>query len=48
MPYKLDKEAMKKALKKFEGQHDFKGFKSSGGSPKRTTVRTLTKCEMIK
>ena len=47
MPNKLDKEAMKKALKKFEGQHDFKGFKSSGGSPKKTTVRTLTKCEMI-
>ena len=47
MPYKLDKEAMKKALKEFEGQHDFKGFKSSGGSQKKTTVRTLAKCEMI-
>ena len=47
MPYHLDKESMKKALKKFEGEHDFKGFKSSGGSPKKTTVRTLTKCEMF-
>ena len=47
MPYHLDKDAMRKALKKFEGEHDFKGFKSSGGSLKKTTVRTLTKCEMI-
>ena len=46
-PYPLDKEAMQKALKKFEGKHDFKGFKSSGGSPKKTTVRTITKAEMI-
>lgn len=47
MPSKLNREAMIKALKKFEGEHDFKGFKSSGGSPKKTTVRKLTKCEMI-
>ena len=47
VPYKLNKTAMRKALEKFEGEHDFKGFKSSGGSPKKTTVRTLTKCEMI-
>lgn len=46
-PYPLNKDAMRKALKKFEGEHDFKGFKSSGGSPKKTTVRTLTKCEML-
>lgn len=46
MPYSLNKEDMKKALKKFEGEHDFKGFKSSGGSPKKTTVRTITKAEM--
>ena len=47
MPYNLNIEDMRKALKKFEGTHDFKGFKSSGGNPKKTTVRTLTKCEMI-
>lgn len=41
MPQKLDFEAMKKALKCFEGTHDFAGFKSSGGSPKKTTVRTI-------
>lgn len=46
MPSHLDKEAMRRALKKFEGEHDFKGFKSSGGSPKKTTVRTITKAEM--
>ena len=42
----LNVEEMKKALQFFEGTHDFKGFKSSGGSEKKTTVRTLTKCEL--
>ena len=46
VPYTLNLEDMEKALKKFEGEHDFKGFKSSGGSPKKTTVRTITKAEM--
>jgi len=40
---KLDIKAMKKALKYFEGEHDFAGFKSSGGSPKKTTVRNIKK-----
>jgi len=43
---KLNIENMKKAIKMFEGTHDFKGFKSSGGNAKKTTVRTLTKCEL--
>lgn len=43
MPIKLDIENMKKALTYFEGEHDFKGFKSSGGNAKKTTVRTITK-----
>ncbi len=43
MPIKLDIENMKKALNYFEGEHDFKGFKSSGGNAKKTTVRTITK-----
>ena len=47
MPYKLDIEKMKKAIKHFEGEHDFAGFKSSGGSEKKTTVRNLTRCELI-
>lgn len=47
VPQQLDLAVMKEAIKLFEGTHDFKGFKSSGGSPKKTTVRTLTKCELI-
>lgn len=47
VPQQLDLSVMKEAIKLFEGTHDFKGFKSSGGSPKKTTVRTLTKCELI-
>lgn len=43
---RLDINKMKKALKFFEGTHDFKGFKSSGGSEKKTTVRTITKAEL--
>ena len=37
---------MKKALKFFEGEHDFAGFKSSGGSPKKTTVRNIKKATL--
>ena len=48
VPQKLDFENMKKAIKFFEGTHDFKGFKSSGGNAKKTTVRTLSRCEIIR
>ncbi len=48
MPNLLDFDKMKKALKYFEGTHDFAGFKSSGGAPKKTTVRTIKKAEIIK
>lgn len=37
---KLDVENMKKAIKYFEGEHDFKGFKASGTSSK-SSVRTI-------
>ena len=47
MPFKLNHEDMKKALSFFLGTHDFKGFMSSGGNKKKTTVRTLTKCEIV-
>ena len=40
MPQKLNFEEMKKAIKYFEGEHDFKAFKSSGGSGK-TTIRII-------
>lgn len=47
MPFKLDLDSMKEALKYFEGTHDFRGFMSSGGNKRKTTVRTLTKCELV-
>ena len=46
IPYPLDVAKMKEALSFFEGEHDFKGFMSSGGNKKKTTVRLLTKCEL--
>ena len=42
MPMKLDVQKMKDAIKYFEGEHDFKGFKSSGTSSK-SSVRTIYK-----
>lgn len=47
VPFKLDIEKMREALKYFVGTHDFKGFMSSGGNKRKTTVRTLTKCELV-
>lgn len=41
-PIKLDVEKMKKAAKYFEGEHDFKAFKSSGTSGKNS-VRIIYK-----
>lgn len=40
IPQELDVEKMKKAIKAFEGEHDFTGFKSSGTSSK-SSVRTI-------
>lgn len=48
LPYKLNYAEMEKAIKYFEGEHDFKAFKSSGGNAKKTTVRTLTNCNIKK
>jgi len=36
---------MKEAIKYFEGEHDFRGFKASGTSSK-STVRTIYKAEI--
>ena len=44
-PFKLDVEKMQKAAKYFEGEHDFKAFKSSGTSGKNS-VRTIFKAEV--
>ena len=38
---------MKKAIKYFEGEHDFKAFKASGTSSK-SSVRTIYKAEVIR
>ena len=46
MPVKLDIKAMRKAIKYFEGEHDFTGFRASGTSSK-SSVRTIYKAEII-
>lgn len=46
MPIKLDVEAMQKAIKYFEGEHDFKGFKASGTSSK-SSVRTIYSAKVL-
>ena len=45
IPYKLDISKMKKAIKYFEGKHDFKAFKASGTSS-RSSVRIIYKAEI--
>lgn len=45
MPVKLDIDKMQRAIKYFEGEHDFKGFKASGTSSK-SSVRTIYKAEV--
>ena len=45
VPQKLDIEKMKKAIKYFEGEHDFKGFKASGTSSK-SSVRIIYNAEI--
>ena len=46
IPQKLNIENMKKAIKYFEGEHDFKAFKASGTNNK-TSIRTIYKAEII-
>lgn len=46
IPQKLDVDKMKKAVKYFEGTHDFKAFKSSGTSSK-SSIRTIYKANVI-
>ena len=45
-PIKLDVKEMQKAIKYFEGEHDFKAFKSSGTSSKNS-VRTIYNANII-
>ena len=46
IPQKLDINKMKEAAKYFEGEHDFKAFKSSGTSSK-SSIRIIYKAEII-
>ena len=46
IPQKLNVEKMKKAVKYFEGEHDFKAFKASGTSSK-SSVRIIYNAEVI-
>ena len=45
IPQKLDVEKMKKAVKYFEGEHDFKAFKASGTSSK-SSIRTIYEADV--
>ena len=47
IPVKLNIEKMQKAIKYFEGEHDFKAFKASGTSSK-SSVRTIYNAEVKK
>lgn len=42
----LDIEAMREAAKHIVGTHDFKCFESAGGTPRETTVRTVSSLVM--
>ena len=46
IPMKLNVNEMKKAIKYFEGEHDFKAFKSSGTSSK-SSVRTIYSANIV-
>lgn len=46
IPQKLDIGEMKKAIKHFEGEHDFKAFKASGTSSK-SSVRTIYSADIL-
>ena len=46
MPLPLNIEEMKKAIKYFEGEHDFKAFKSSGTSSK-SSIRTIYSASLV-
>ena len=41
-PEELDTDRMREAAKHIVGTHDFKCFETAGGTPRETTVRTIT------
>jgi tRNA pseudouridine38-40 synthase len=48
VPRKLDVKAMRAAAKLFVGRRDFKSFKGTQNYEMKTTVRTLTRCDVKK
>lgn len=46
-PEVLDVEAMNEAAKYIVGTHDFKCFETAGGTPRETTVRTITALDVM-
>jgi tRNA pseudouridine38-40 synthase len=48
VPRKLDLGRMREAAAFFVGKHNFQSFSSNPGYARRTTVRTLTRCELRK
>lgn len=42
----LDTERMRAAARLLTGTHDFAGFESAGGQPRRTTVRTISRFDV--
>lgn len=47
LPEKLDVNLMGEALQYIEGTHDFAAFQAQGGTPRKTTVRTIYKAEIF-
>jgi tRNA pseudouridine38-40 synthase len=48
VPRKLDLRRMREAARFFLGKHNFQSFSSNPGYARRTTVRTLTRCDVRK
>lgn len=48
VPRPLDLQAMRRAARLFEGQHDFIAFSASPGYARNHTVRTVTRCALVR
>jgi tRNA pseudouridine38-40 synthase len=47
VPKTLNIEAVRQAARNFVGRHDFRSFSSNPGYARESTVRTLSRCELI-
>jgi tRNA pseudouridine38-40 synthase len=48
VPKSLDLEAMRRAARHFLGKHDFKSFAANRSYEMESTVRTLTRCDLVR